>query len=277
MPILESEGLRIDYEEAGAGDPVLLVHSSVSGSRQWRRLAQDLAPRFRVRAPNLFGYGETSPWAEDGTQTLTDQAMLVTRLVRDMDGPVRLVGHSFGGSVALKAAAMLGERVSHLFLFEPNPFYLLAQNGLLQSYAEATALRIFIKVNGARGDWAAVAARFVDYWVGDGAWAAMPEDRRAAYVHLLRPNYYEWDCMESDTTPIEAYARMRGKTLLVYGANARRPIREVAQLFARRCARWSVQTIAAGGHMAPLTHPDLVNPIVMGFLCDIPEVASSRL
>lgn len=266
MPVLESGKLRIDYSDAGSGDPVVLVHSSVSGNRQWKRLAQDLQSHFRVMAVNLFGYGETSAWNEETTQTIADQADLVLSLVRDIAGPVRIVGHSFGGSVACKAAAMLGRRASHLFLFEPTLFHLLAQNGRREAYTEATALRDFIKSHGKREDWGAVAERFVDYWIGDGAWAAMPHERRLAYMQLLRPNYYEWDCLETDRTTIEEFARIRAKAMIAYTPDARRPSREIAQLFYEKCPGWSVARIAEGGHMAPLTHPQVVNPLIAGFL-----------
>jgi pimeloyl-ACP methyl ester carboxylesterase len=46
---------NVDFVEAGSAGPVaVLVHSSVSGARQWRRLMDDLKDRFRVRAVGLF-------------------------------------------------------------------------------------------------------------------------------------------------------------------------------------------------------------------------------
>ena len=275
MPILETSGFRIDYSDAGAGTPVVLVHSSVSGNRQWNSLVRELEPHFRVLAPNLFGYGETTAWQQDGSQTLTDQANLVLSVVQQFPGPIRLVGHSFGGAVALKAATMLGDRISHLFLFEPNPFWLLAQNDRAQAYAEAMELRDFLKRRGAEGDSAAVAERFVDYWVGDGAWALTPEPRQLAYVKLLRPNYYEWDCMKSDEIAIENVAQIPAEAMLVYSAGARRPIREIATLIEKSCPKWSIATVAEGGHMAMLTHPHLINPLVAAFL-GVPGLDTSR-
>ena len=69
--------VKADFLEAGSSGPaVMLVHSSVSGARQWRRLIDDLKDRFRVRAVNLFGYGKTPPWPKR-TQSLDDQARLV--------------------------------------------------------------------------------------------------------------------------------------------------------------------------------------------------------
>lgn len=266
MPVLQYGKMRIDFSDAGSGDPVVLVHSSVSGSRQWKRLVQDLQPHFRVLALNLFGYGETSVWNEDADQTLADQAGLVLELVRDIPGPVRIVGHSFGGSVACKAAAMLGKRASHLFLFEPTLFNLLAQNGRRETYAEAAALRDFIRLHGQKDDWGAVAERFVDYWIGDGGWAATPDERRLAYMQLLRPNYYEWDSVDSDQTTLEELAAIRARAMIAYSPAARRPINEIANLFREKCTDWLVTRIAEGGHMAPLTHPQVLNPLVAGFL-----------
>ena len=60
-----SRSLQVDFLEAGSSGPaVMLVHSSVSGARQWRRLMEDLKHRFRVRAVNLYGYGKTAPWPD---------------------------------------------------------------------------------------------------------------------------------------------------------------------------------------------------------------------
>ncbi len=277
MPVLQHGKLRIDFSDAGAGDPVVLVHSSVSGNRQWKRLAQDLQPHFRALALNLFCYGETSAWTEDATQTIADQAELVLRLVRDIPGPVRIVGHSFGGSVASKAAAMLGKRASHLFLFEPTLFHLLAQNDRREAYAEAAALGHFVKLHGKDDHWEAVAERFIEYWIGDGGWAATPHDRRLAYMQLLRPNYYEWDCVGSDQTTIEEFERIPAKAMMVYSSGARRASREIAQLFAEKCPNWSVVKIGEGGHMAPLTHPEVVNPLIASFLKEDRQIGMARL
>ena len=121
--------IKADFLEAGSGPVVMLVHSSVSGARQWRRLMDELRDEFHVRAVNLYGYGKTPPWLSDAPQTLDDQARLVeTPLPRNAD-TVCLVGHSFGGSVAMKLAALLSDRVTKLVLLETNPFYLLEQQG----------------------------------------------------------------------------------------------------------------------------------------------------
>ena len=123
----------------------MLIHCSVSGIRQWRSLTEELSDRYRVRALNLYGYGATTPWPERETQTLERQARLVVAACDGLGEPVSLVGHSFGGTVALKAATLLGARVDSMVLIEPNPVYLLAQGGRDEEFAEVRALRDHVK------------------------------------------------------------------------------------------------------------------------------------
>ena len=259
--------MQADFLEEGEGPPVILVHSSVSGARQWRRLMRDLKPYFRGRAVNLFGYGATPAWPDRRRQTLDDQATLVEQLVPADAHDIAIVGHSFGGSVAMRTAMRLGSRVTRLVLFEPNPFPLLRQHGRAAAFAEISDLRDWIKQQGAAGEWVAAAARFADYWGGAGAWADMNEERRAAFVEALRPNYFEWDAVMAEPSPLNGWeAALPSRTLVLRSEETMRPMREIADLMHERCPHWSFATVAQGGHMAPLTRPDLVNPLIISFL-----------
>ena len=126
-PLESFPAIEADFLAAGSGPTVMLVHSSVSGARQWRRLIDDLKADFHVRAVNLFGYGTTPQWPMGTPQSLDDQALLVETALPDDSAPICLVGHSFGGAVAMKVALRLSGRVAKLVLLETNPFYLLKQ------------------------------------------------------------------------------------------------------------------------------------------------------
>ena len=116
MPVLSSGRYDIDYSDDGAGAPVILIHSSACGNKQWRWLIGDLQDGYRLIALNLFGYGRTTPWPDDRAQTLDDQAELVAALAETIGQPIHLVGHSFGAAVAMKAALSLSPRVASLIL-----------------------------------------------------------------------------------------------------------------------------------------------------------------
>jgi pimeloyl-ACP methyl ester carboxylesterase len=259
---------QVDYLEAGASGPlVVLVHSSVSGARQWRRLMDDLKDRYRLRAVNLFGYGETPPWRGERLQTLDDQARLVEAAVPADAGDVYLVGHSFGGAVAMQAAVRFGRRARKLVLLEANPFALLAQAGRRAAILEAMNLADMVKSCGGRGEWEKAAETFADYWTGQGSWRAMPPERRAAFIKALPPNVHEWDAALYDTTTAAQWAAALPRdTLAIHDPATVLPVREIAAILRRHAPGWSHREVAGGGHMAPLTRPDLINPLIGAFL-----------
>jgi pimeloyl-ACP methyl ester carboxylesterase len=267
-PLTNVTPINVDFVEAGSVGPVvMLVHSSVSGARQWRRLMEDLKDRFRIRAVNLFGYGKTPPWPAEATQSLDDQARLVEAALPADAGEIYLVGHSFGGSVAMKAAARLAGRVTKLVLLETKPFYLLAQSGRIDAFAEAMGLRNCVKKSAARGEWATAAEKFADYWGGAGTWRQMALERRTAFAEALKPNFFEWDAVMNEATSVGQWARLLPRaTLAVYDPGTVLPIRDIAAILRRSCPWWLHKEVPGAGHMAPLTRPDLINPLVGSFL-----------
>ena len=226
-----------------------------------------LKDQFRVRAVNLFGYGKTPPWPAATTQSLDDQARLVEDALPPDAGEIYLVGHSFGGSVAMKAAARLPARVARLVLLETNPFYLLAQSGRIDAFAEAMELRNYIKKFGALGEWATAAEKFADYWGGAGTWQRCRSIGGSAFSEALKPNFFEWDAVMNETTPVEQWATLLPEaTLLVCDPRTVLPIREITAVLRRSCPGWAYKEVPGAGHMAPLTRPDLINPLVASFL-----------
>lgn len=116
---IQALDLETNYHEAGSGPPVILLHGSgagVSAWTNWRRVIPALASDFRVIAPDIAGFGYT----ERKPETVYDMKLWVRHLLAFMDalGIARasLVGNSFGGSVALAAAARFPDRFDRLVL-----------------------------------------------------------------------------------------------------------------------------------------------------------------
>ena len=258
---------QTDFIEAGSGEKVILVHSSVAGAKQWHSLMETLSKEFHVIAINLFGYGETPRWEVDGAQRLTDQARLIEPFLPNETGKMSIVGHSFGGSVAMMAAAMFKKKVRRLVLIEPNPFYLLEKSGRSEAYQEAVILRDSIKSHGKSGTWADAAEVFANYWTGAGSWDAMPDDRKAKFASALVPNFYEWDAVMNEVVSFAEWQRdLPSDTTVVSARDTVRSIREIVELMAKRVPEWRFKQIESGGHMAAMTKPDVVNPIVLSAL-----------
>ena len=71
----------------------------------------------------------------------------------------------------------------------------------------------------------------------------------------------------NETTPVEQWATLLpGATLLVCDPRTVLPIREITAVLRRSCPGWAYKEVPGAGHMAPLTRPDLINPLVASFL-----------
>lgn len=268
MALLRSGSLQIDYADAGSGELVVLVHSSISGNRQWQAMTDLLKDRYRVLAINLRGYGNTTPWNGGAPLSLDDEVELINAVCAKPHGPIHLVGHSFGALVAMKAALCMANRIHTLIAFEPNPFNLLEQHGRLEALNEIRSLLRLVLEAGACNDFSVAAPAFADYWQGDDTWQAMPQKRRQAFVTAMAPLVHEVGAVLSDNTTVAAWRSITARTLIVTSRNARRPIAEVAELLALNCKAWRFEQLAEGGHMAPLTHPGLAYDVVQRFLQD---------
>ena len=259
----------MDFSDVGSGPAVVLVHSSASGNRQWRSLTDALKERYRVIGVNLFGYGATPPWPETRRQELADHATLVIAATAAISEPFVLVGHSLGAAVSLQATLQLDDKVRGLIVFEPILFYTLRQHGPADVFAEIEALAAEYQTRARQADWERAGELFIDYWSGAGTWAALPAERKAGLVKMLPNVVHEWDAVLSPGPSLAALAAIRAPTQLVRVADTRRPTHAVATLLASTQKGWRLHELPAGGHMTPVTRPDLFNPLVGKALAEL--------
>lgn len=263
------------FREEGTGPPVVCLHSSASSSGQWRTLTDRLTDKFRVITADLYGYGKSSAWPEDHALYLDDQIALLEPAFDAAGETFHLVGHSLGGAIALKTALRYPGRVRSLTVFEPVLFSaLVADDPASPAAREILAVRDDTIRLVDLGDLDASAERFVDYWSGHGAWAATPEARRSAIAAAMRVVRPEWHSVFSEPTTLAAFAALDVPTLLLTGEKSRLSTRVIARLLADVLPHGQVEEISGVGHMAPVTHPDEVNPVIERFLNDRPGKGS---
>lgn len=96
---------------------MLTIHGLTGHGQRWQRFATDQLPEIPLVAPDLLGHGRSS-WAAPWTIAANVSA-LVDLLDQHADAPAVVVGHSFGGAVALHLAATRPDRVAALVLLDP--------------------------------------------------------------------------------------------------------------------------------------------------------------
>jgi pimeloyl-ACP methyl ester carboxylesterase len=103
VPWLEVSGLRVAFERTGEGPPLVLVHGAVSDRRVWRPQLDAFANQFTVVAWDAPGCGQS----EDPPESfrLPDYADVLAGLIAALElSPAYVLGHSFGGALALELA-----------------------------------------------------------------------------------------------------------------------------------------------------------------------------
>jgi pimeloyl-ACP methyl ester carboxylesterase len=255
------------FREAGAGPGVVCIHANASTSGQWRALMELLATNFHVLAPDLYDSGNSPPWPSDRIIELRDEVRLIEPVLARGGSPLTLIGHSYGGAVALIAALANPGRVRALALYEPTLFALLDAEspppnegeGIRNAVAEATrALDA--------GDRDAAAERFIDYWMGTGTWKQTPLQRKAPIADAVK-NVRRWShALFTEPTPLAAFRSLDVPVLYMMGKRSTPSAHGVARLLAKTLPRVELVEFDQLGHMGPVTHSDRVNEVIEHFL-----------
>jgi pimeloyl-ACP methyl ester carboxylesterase len=256
MASLDVGDVNLKYFVVGSGEPIVLLHCTGGSGRQWAELAELLRTDFQVIAPDLCGYGGTTHWPGVGPFNLAVEADLVCALIDAFKRPVHLVGHSFGGAVALKLALRYPEHLKSLTVIEPASFHLLRHGDDMDDLAFRQISEVAAIIANAVncGDYVGAMRRFVDFWNGQGAWNALPNPQRIALATRINKVTLDFWATLNDSIRRGDLFNMAVPTLVIFGERSPLPTRRICFHLARVLPNVRQRAIADAGHMLPMTH-----------------------
>lgn len=256
--------------ESGTGSGVVCIHSNASSSAQWRNLMDLLSVKNRVLAPDLYGSGRSPDWHSDREITLQDEVNLIEPVFALAGSPFTLVGHSYGAAVALMAALANPGRIRALVLYEPTLFALVEAQGPSPNGVDGIRNAVIAASTALdNGDRDAAAGHFIDFWMGDGNWRNTPSQRKPAIVASV-VNVRRWShALFTEPTPAHAFAALNIPILYLLGGSSPESARAVARVLLPALRDAQVVEFPGLGHMAPVTHPDVVNAEIVRFLSEV--------
>ena len=245
--------------------PVVLIHASASSSRQWRELADMLQPRFRALPVDLHGHGTRPEWAGPPFSIADDAALVVSLLERF--GPAHLVGHSYGGAVALGIAKRRPDLVRSLLAYEPVVFRALVDDPASASeLRDVAATANWMRVQLGDGQPVAAARLFVACWSGPDAWGELGASQRELIAARIPSVLRHFDALFAEPFAAEALGRLDVPMLFLAGARTVDVARRIATLLGEALPDAAHETLAGMGHMGPITHAAKVNRRIEQFL-----------
>lgn len=249
-----------------------MFHCSLAHSGAFVGLAAGLHDVLSMTAFDMPGHGGSADW--DGTVPLQRQTVdMALDLLADMPGPVDLIGHSFGGTAALRLACEHPDRVRSLVLIEPVFF--------AAAYADHPGLGAVHRAEMAEiaqavdiGDRETAARLFLRVW-GDGRrWADLPPQMQAKameQIHLIIAANPEVCEDSAGLLTSGALEQLPVTTLLLEGAQSPHYVSKINAALAARITGAERAVIDGAGHMLPLSHPRPVAAHIRSFLERMPQ------
>jgi pimeloyl-ACP methyl ester carboxylesterase len=255
MPHLHVSGTSVHYREQGSGPAVVLLHGGGSSGAQWREVCALLAPRFRMVTMDHYGHGGTDPWpGPPEARTHEAEAALVRALLARLGEPAHLVGHSYGGGVALRLALSGPEGLRSLTLIEPIALSLLREGGEFALYEHYRDFALSFQRDVAAGEVARAWENFIDGNDAPGRWAALEDSAREGFLSLTDTIVSGWHAnLSHATSPAECRA-LGLPVLLIHGERTQPHFRRMTELLAEHIPACRQVVLPGAGHMSPLSH-----------------------
>ena len=231
---------------------VLALHCSLAHGGAFTALAQNL-PGHSLTAPDLIGHGKAPDW--DG---ISDYHAAVTAQALTTIGnqPIDLIGHSFGGTVALRLAIEHPHLVRSLTLIEP-VFFAAARVAHDPAWDSFIADHQQFGALVASGDKTAAARQFHAIWGGDAGFDSLParmQTYMADRIHLITA---PWNVLLDDAPGLLTPGRLEALTmpvLLMQGDQSPPIINAITCALAARIPQAKSVMVSGAGHMLPITH-----------------------
>lgn len=251
IPQLSSD---IEYSESGDGPALLLLPGSFSTGSGWKAVTDRLRRSYRLITTSLMGYGATAERRALGNASMRQQTEVIDCILGRIGAPTHIVGHSFGGLAALAHAIDGSIKPASLMLIEASPLGLLKTAGEAEYYAMFGTMtnQYFAEFEAGRTD---AARHVIDFYGGQGTFAAFPPKVRDYVVKTTPSNIRDWSSGTPFEPPLTAYNQILATTLVVRGGAGHPAMFRLAELLAKVIPSARLETVAGGTHFLPATNP----------------------
>jgi pimeloyl-ACP methyl ester carboxylesterase len=251
-------GLRIAYQRAGSGPPLVLLHGFICDSRVWRSQIEDLSRDFDLIAWDCPGCGESSDPPED--YSMAQFADCLAGLM-DHAGVVaaHLLGLSWGGTLIMQFYSLYPHRVESVILADTYAGW----TGSLGAEAAAQRLARCLRES------QMPAEEWIPQWVPDAFSAAAPKSLLEDYAKIMSDFHpIGFRAMSRAVTPDfnSILPQIEVPTLLIWGDDDSRSPLSVGEDIRDAVPGARLVVIPNAGHVSNMEQPERFNSEVRQFM-----------
>jgi pimeloyl-ACP methyl ester carboxylesterase len=243
------------YEEQGSGSPIVFIHGSYATTSTWKKMVDSLAEKHHcicIKLPGHGGMPDPTDFAEPLMETeLAIIEQVVSKLTTE---PIHLVGHSFGGVIALAQLLKGSLEIAEITLFEPVAVWLLDR-----VKDDEMLARVDTFLNKYRQDAANnmthVGGQVIDFWGGTGAYDPLPDFIKESMAPLVPNNIRHWDLDAKSTATLEDLNRCAVSMRVVCGSESNPVAKAICEHITQQVPNCTARMVDGASHFLVTTHP----------------------
>ena len=244
------------------------LHCSGSDGSHWQSLFARMGSTATTLAPDLFGAPVRGHYRGDAPFSLEIEAEPIIEMMTSLPSSVDIVGHSYGGALALHIARARPDLVRSLCLYEPTIFSILnndnSEDQKLHSEIRSLTRAISNGIDDGVPDFSAQV--FTDFWGGLGAWQALSRDRRAAMVRWIPKAPLDFQALLNEAEP-ENMLSHAIPTKIIVGSQTHPQTKRIAELLVSQSRNAELSVLNGACHLGPFTFSRKFEMEVLEYLC----------
>jgi len=253
---------NVDYDEQGSGPTVVLVPGSCSTGAAWRPVMAAWNGRFRCVTTSLLGYGGTAERRSTEDCSITHEVEALETVLHKAAAPVHLVGHSFGGLVAIALALRNKAHLTSLTVIEaPAVGALRHRRDDKHHYVDFLEITARYFAAFAGGDAEAIGL-MIDFYGGPGTFASWPERVRAYAVETTAVNIRDWASAFEFALSPDVLASINTPSLVVWGEHSHPAAKRANALLSASLRSCLSVTVAGAAHFMISTHAQEIGQFI---------------
>lgn len=246
-------GLKVNYKVAGSGQPLLVLHGWGGSSDSWLLVQRIISKEdFQVIVPDFPGFGKSI--TPPNAWSIGDYTNFILKLIETLKiDNFFLLGHSFGGRVAIKFATQYPEKIKSL---------ILCDSAGIRGKPSLKARIIFLT------------AMIGNALLSPQIFARFKDSARNVFYGFIRKRDYakangvmkETIKKVLDEDLLADLAKIKIRTLIIWGKNDKMVPVKYAGIFKERIANSRLEIMPKVGHSPHIEEPEKLAKIILNFL-----------
>jgi len=244
------------FKQQGSGSPIVFIHGSFASTSTWNKIIEQLAVSHHCISIKLPGHCGTPDPQDFSHPTLETELAIIERVVNKLTSePIHLVGHSFGGVIALAYALRGSLNLAQMTLFEPVTVWVL-------KCAEDKEMNICVQefLSKYRRDTSNKkpysCGQVIEFWGGNGAFELLPDFIKDSMELLVQNNIRHWDIDAATCNDLSDLQNCAVPTRLVCGDKSNSVARAICKHLSKQIPNSNKFLIQGASHFMVTSHAD---------------------